>query len=88
MAMPRAAGLFHKVIVQSRSMLHRPGPDQTAKLADAVLKELGIAKANLEQAHTVPIRNLGSRGQAENISLVLKGLAESDKGTCNTWMVV
>ncbi len=42
MAMPRAAGLFHRAIVQSGSMLHMPGPDTTAKLAEAVLKELGI----------------------------------------------
>jgi para-nitrobenzyl esterase len=49
MAMPRAAGLFHRAIVQSGSMLRMPGPESTAKLATAVLKELGVAKANLDQ---------------------------------------
>jgi para-nitrobenzyl esterase len=64
MAMPRAAGLFHRAIVQSGSMIHMPPPDRTAELAAAVLKELGITKANLGQIHTLPIERIVAAGMA------------------------
>jgi para-nitrobenzyl esterase len=64
MAMPQAVGLFHKAIVQSGSMLHMPSPDKTAKLAEAVLKELGITKANLNAVHAVPVERIVAAGIA------------------------
>jgi para-nitrobenzyl esterase len=64
MAMPQAAGLFHKAIVQSGSMLRMPGPDATGKLAEAVLKELGIGKGNLELLHTIPVDRIVKAGIA------------------------
>jgi len=64
MAMPQAAGLFHRAIVQSGSMLHMPGPDRTAKLGEAVLKELGITNANLAQLHAVPVERIVVAGIA------------------------
>ena len=62
MAMPRAAGLFHRAIVQSGSMLRMPGPELTAKLAAAVLQELGVTKANLDQLHSVPFQRIVAAG--------------------------
>ena len=62
MAMPRAAGLFHRAIVQSGSMLRMPGADKTAKLADAVLKELGITKSNLDQLSSLPVERIVAAG--------------------------
>jgi len=62
MAMPRAAGLFHRAIVQSGSMLRMPGPEATAKLAAAVLKELGITKANLDPLHSMPVERIVAAG--------------------------
>jgi para-nitrobenzyl esterase len=62
MAMPQAAGLFHRAIVQSGSMLHMPDPDKTAKLAEAVVKELGITKATLDQVHTIPVEHIVAAG--------------------------
>jgi para-nitrobenzyl esterase len=62
MAMPRAAGLFHRAVVQSGSMLRMPGPETTAKLAAAVLKELGITKDNLDQLHSVPVERIVAAG--------------------------
>lgn len=62
MAMPRAAGLFHRAIVQSGSMLRMPGPATTTKLADAVLKELGITKINLDQLQSVPVGRIIAAG--------------------------
>ncbi len=62
MAMPRAAGLFHRAIVQSGSMLHMPGPEKTTALAAAILKELGITKANLDQLHVLPFERIVAAG--------------------------
>ena len=62
MAMPRAAGLFHRAIVQSGSMLYMPGPDTTARLAGAVLKELGIGKSNLAQLQSLPVERIVRAG--------------------------
>jgi para-nitrobenzyl esterase len=62
MAMPRAAGLFHRAIVQSGSMLRMPGPERTAELAAAVLKELGMAKANLDRLHSMPVERIVGAG--------------------------
>jgi para-nitrobenzyl esterase len=64
MAMPCAKGLFHKAIVQSGSMIYMPGPERTAELAAAVLKELGIAKGDLDRIHTVPIERVIAAGMA------------------------
>jgi para-nitrobenzyl esterase len=62
MAMPGAAGLFHKAVVESGSMLRMPGPETTGKLAAAVLKELGITKANLDQLQSVPVERIVGAG--------------------------
>lgn len=64
MAMPRAAGLFHRAIVQSGSMIYLPSPDRTAELAAAVLKELEVTKANLERVHTLDIQRIVAAGIA------------------------
>ncbi len=64
MAMPRAAGLFQRAIVESGSMLRMPAPEATAKLAAAVLKELAITKANLDQLHTLPVARIVTAGIA------------------------
>ena len=64
MAMPRAAGLFHRAVVQSGSMLRIPGPETTARLAAAVLRELGITKANLDRLHAVPVERIVGAGIA------------------------
>jgi para-nitrobenzyl esterase len=63
-AMPSAAGLFHRAIVQSGSMIHMPGPERTAELAAAVLKELGIAKRDLDRIQSVPIERVVAAGMA------------------------
>jgi para-nitrobenzyl esterase len=64
MAMPHAAGLFHKAIVQSGSMLRMPGPEATARLAAAVLKKLGIDRTNSEQLHSLPVDRIVAAGVA------------------------
>ncbi|QOY87918.1 carboxylesterase/lipase family protein [Paludibaculum fermentans] len=64
MAMPRAAGLFHKAIVQSGSMLYMPGPEKTTKLAEAVLKELGLRAADVARIQTLPVEQIIQAGLA------------------------
>jgi para-nitrobenzyl esterase len=58
MAMPSAQGLYHRASVQSGSILHVNDPDDSAKLATAVLAQLNISKSNLDQIQTVPIERL------------------------------
>jgi para-nitrobenzyl esterase len=58
MAMPVAKGLFHRAIVQSGSMLRAAMPEDSAKLAAAVLQELNLSKAQIDQLHTIPVDRL------------------------------
>jgi para-nitrobenzyl esterase len=58
MAMPAARGLFHRAIVQSGSILRMAAPEDTAKLAAAVVEELGLSKSQIDQLRTVPVDRL------------------------------
>jgi para-nitrobenzyl esterase len=58
MTMPSAKGLFHKAIVQSGSLLWAHQPADSAKLADAVVAELGLTKAQIAKIHSVPSAKL------------------------------
>lgn len=64
MAMPRAKGLFHKAIVQSGSLTRMASPDNTARLAAAVLKQLDITSASLDRLRTLPFERLIAAGTA------------------------
>jgi hypothetical protein len=65
LAMPAAKGLFHKAIVQSGSGLRMVQPETSARLAAAVLAELGLNRNHLDQLHQVagggPDRGAGRR---------------------------
>jgi para-nitrobenzyl esterase len=60
MAMPAAKGLFHRAVVQSGSGLRSGSADAAAKLAAAVLAELGISKTQLDKLAAVSARTLCS----------------------------
>jgi para-nitrobenzyl esterase len=62
MTMPAAAGLFHRAIVQSGSMLHMPNSDKTSKLAEAVVKDLGLTQSNLDEVQKVPVERIVTAG--------------------------
>ena len=64
MAMPSAAGLFHRAIIQSGSTLRQATPDRSGKLAAAVIEELGLSRSNLEKIHEVPYQQLVKAGMA------------------------
>jgi para-nitrobenzyl esterase len=58
MAMPAAKGLFHRAIVQSGSMLRASLPEDSGKLAAAVLEELNLSKSQIDQLHNIPLERL------------------------------
>ena len=58
MAMPSAKGLFHRAAIQSGSYLRMSTPEDSGKLAAAVLQELGLAKSQLGELHTIPVDRL------------------------------
>ena len=64
LAMPSAKGLIHKAIVQSGSGLRMVRPETSARLAAAVVAELGLNQHHLDQLHKVPVANLIAAGQA------------------------
>jgi para-nitrobenzyl esterase len=65
MAMPAAKGLFHKAIVQSGSMLRAQSQEDSTRLAEALLAELGLNKSQLDQLQKVPVDRLcGAQARA------------------------
>jgi para-nitrobenzyl esterase len=64
MAMPAARGLFHRAAVQSGSALQGALPEDTGRLAAAVLDELGLTGRPLDRLHELPVETLVAAGQA------------------------
>jgi para-nitrobenzyl esterase len=58
LAMPSAAGLFHRAIVQSGAAVRLREPERALRLTDAVLRELRIAPADIGKIHTMPMAQL------------------------------
>jgi para-nitrobenzyl esterase len=58
LAMPKAKGLFHKAIVQSGASVRFAEPERTTRLADAVLKHLGLGRGDLDKLATVSMEAL------------------------------
>ena len=63
MCMPKARGLFHKAIIMSGTILNVNTKQMTEELGEAVLKELGIDKKDVEKIKEVPYRDLYAAGQ-------------------------
>jgi para-nitrobenzyl esterase len=74
MAMPAAKGLFHKAAVFSGSHLRQYMPDQTRRLAAAVLQELGLSASDLAKLHEVPTEALRDAGIAAQRKLASSGV--------------
>ncbi len=64
MAMPSAKGLFHKAIVQSGSTLRVSTPEESARIAAAVLAEFDLTRPQAAQLQTMPLDKLCAAAQA------------------------
>jgi len=70
MAMPAAAGLFHKAAAFSGSFIAASTRDAAKELALAVMKELRLAPSEVAQLHTVSAEALLSAGLAAQQKVV------------------
>lgn len=62
MAMPSAAGLFHRAIVQSGSTLRQADPLQSQALGLEIVEELGLTPETADQLATIPYAELVAAG--------------------------
>jgi para-nitrobenzyl esterase len=58
MAMPSAKGLFHRAIVESGSLLRGTSQENSQKLADAIVGELGLTASTIGQIQTLPYQQI------------------------------
>ena len=58
MAMPAAKGLFHRAIVESGSLLRGMTQENSQKLSDAIVSELGLTQATIGQIQTLPVQQI------------------------------
>jgi para-nitrobenzyl esterase len=58
LAMPRAKRLFHKAIIQSGASVRFAERERTTRLADAVLKHLGLGSGQLDALQALPLERL------------------------------
>ena len=58
MAMPKAKGLFHRAIIMSGSAIRLVEGDRAAKIADAVMAELGLGRAGIAEMQSMPFQQL------------------------------
>ncbi|MBR2630012.1 MAG: carboxylesterase/lipase family protein [Bacteroidaceae bacterium] len=63
LCMPSAKGLFHKAIIMSGTILNVNTKAMTEELGEAVLKELGIEKKDVDKIKDVPYKELYAAGQ-------------------------
>jgi para-nitrobenzyl esterase len=60
LSMPAARGLFHHAIVESGAAIRVSTRERANALAEAVLKELGIGRAECERLQSVPMARLAA----------------------------
>ena len=58
LTMPAAKGLFHRAIIMSGAALRLATPERSARLAEAVLAELGLQKGQVRALQTMPFKQL------------------------------
>ena len=55
LAMPAVRGLFHRAIIQSGAAIRVSTRERANALAEAVLKEIGLDRAQCEKLQTLPV---------------------------------
>jgi para-nitrobenzyl esterase len=58
MAMPGARGLFHRAVIQSGPFLKALTSDYSQEVAEALLKELGLARGQVSELQRIPVDRL------------------------------
>src|SRR5262249_18202424 len=58
LAMPSAKGLFHRAAIQSGPGLKMVERDQATKVAELLLKELGLQRTQLRELQQLPVERL------------------------------
>jgi len=62
MGMPSAKGLFQRAAIQSGSNVRKPAKDRSGELAAAVLQELGLTAATLDEIQELPYERIVEAG--------------------------
>ncbi len=60
LAMPAARGLYHRAIIQSGATIRVSTRERAGALAEAVLKELGLARHQCDRLQSVPVERLAA----------------------------
>ncbi len=84
MAMPAAAGLFHRAIVQSNCALRQMDVDMSLRLTGAVLDELGLTATQVGRLHDLPYAAL-SRAERAAIARLCPPLNPARRNTRVRW---
>ena len=79
MAMPGAKGLFHRAVIQSGPFLKALTTDYSLEVADALLKELGLAKSQVRELQRIPVDRLS--GAATEASKKTMAAHKADPGS-------
>ncbi len=82
LATPSAASLFHKAIVQSGSMLRAMESRYSRRIGTAVVEELGLKPAQIDQIQKIPYVQLLAAGE----KAVEKVKAEAEKEGISTFI--
>ena len=82
LATPAAAGLFHKAIVQSGSMLRTMEQKYSRRIGAAVVEELGLRPSQVDRLQTVPHAELLAAGERA----VARVKAEAEKEGISTFI--
>ncbi|MCB1598387.1 MAG: carboxylesterase/lipase family protein [Xanthomonadales bacterium] len=80
MAMPDAAGLFHRAIIQSGALLRLTTPEDAARATQALFRELGLRPGHVRELQKVPIERLLAANAAVTRSVPARELG----ATANT----
>ena len=82
MATPSAAGLFHKAIVQSGSMLRTMESKYSRRIGAEVLRRLGLTPSQVDRLKTIPYEQLLAAGE----KAVAQVRAEAEKEGISTFI--
>lgn len=82
LATPSAAGLFHKAIVQSGSMLRTMEQKYSRRIGSALVEELGLQPEQVDKLKTIPYEQLLAAGE----KAVARIKAEAEKEGISTFI--